>query len=553
MRALPLGLLLAALVGCTGYTEIAVSDPGSTPTAPNPTDPNDTSGMACDVPTAGLAPLRRLSHTEYRYVIEDLFNNPTLGRTVAANLVPDPVSLGFSNSATLLDVKPVLGQQYLDAAEAVASAVTADLTKLLPCVPATVGEAACARQLISVLGRKVYRRPLTTEEQGLYATKYDALRAQYDFKTGVEWIVSTLLQSPNFLYRPELDEGMAAGTTRRVTPQELASRLSFLVWHSIPDDALTAAAAEGRLATPADVEREVRRLLADPRGARALNFFEEWLDLDKGKYTRDATVFPGLVSNLPDLFRSEARELLKSVVFGGDGKLSSLFNADYTYANDALARHYGLPAVSGAAFQKVSLPASRRGLFMLGGVMTAHDKEHRTSIVLRGLKVRTGLLCHNIPSPPNNVNLNLGPVDANASQAQRLAQHRSDPSCSGCHGLLDPLGQVFENVDAVGRLRTVDEGGHAVETAGEVTATDDANGPVTDGAAMLARLSESSQVRGCFSTQMFRYAVGREEQRLDACARKQAYQRFVASGYDVRELLVGIALSDDFLYRTVER
>lgn len=169
----------------------------------------------------------------------------------------------------------------------------------------------------------------------------------------------------------------------------------------------------------------------------------------------------------------------------------------------------------------------------------------------RGLRVRTALLCHNIPSPPDNVNLELGPVDATASQADRLAQHRSDPACASCHGLLDPVGQVFENVDAVGRFRTQDEGGRAIVTAGELTTTQDANGPVADGADMMNKLSESEQVRQCFATQLFRYTHGREERTEDGCSQKQAYERFVQSGHDIRELVVGIVLSDDFLYRQV--
>ncbi len=539
------------LTGCVG---LATSDGEGTPLTgtTSPTDPTNTGGLSCDTPTPGPAPLRRLSHVEYRYVVEDLFSNPALAQTVADTLVTDPVSLGFSNSASLLEVKPVLGQQYMEAAEQVALAVTGDLPKLTGCAATTMGDAACIRQFLQTFGRRVYRRSLSTEELQRYTTKYEALKTQYDVKTGIEFLVSTLLQSPQFLYRPELDEGMAPGTIRPVAPLELATRLSFLIWHSLPDAALIAAAEEGRLSSAADVEREARRLLADARGVRSLNFFEEWLDLDKTPFTRDATVFTGMPSNLPDLFRGEVRALLKSVVFDGDGRLPTLLTADYTFANDALARHYGLPAVAGSAFQRVSLPAGRRGLFMTGGALTAHDKERRTSIVLRGLKVRTGLMCNNVPSPPNDVSLNLGPVDATASQAQRLAQHRTDPSCSGCHGLLDPLGQPFENVDAVGRVRAQDEGGHAVDTSGEVTGSDDVNGTVASGVQLLERFAGSSQVRGCFSTQMFRYAAGREEQFKDGCSRKQAYDRFAASGYDIRELVVGMALSDGFRYRSVE-
>lgn len=553
MRLLLITAALLLLGGCTGEAARvegifggATQPPADVPEAKAPTDT-----LVCDAPTPPVAPMRRLSHVEYRYVIEDLFNSPALARAAAEGLVNDPVSLGFSNSATLLDVKPVLGQQYLEAAEEVAAASVADLPALgISCGETPSDPQACATPFIRSFVRKAYRRTLTAVEEQRYLDGFNALRTAYDFKTGVEWIVSTALQSPAFLYRPELDDAADPGV-RPVRPFELAARLSFFLWHSVPDDALLAAAAEDQLNTPADVEREARRMLADPRAARMLNFFEEWLDVNKlGAYPREATSFSGLPTGLPDLFRNETRAFVKHVVLEGDGRLETLLTADYTFANDTLATHYGLtPAGGGANFVKVALPTGRRGVWMQGGPLTSHDKAHRTSIVNRGLRVRTALLCQNVPAPPDDVPLTLGPIDQTASQRERLAEHRTNANCSGCHSLMDPIGQIFENVDAVGRIRTMDEAGRAVTTDGEITATASTNATVADSNELMTKLSVSDDVRHCFATQMFRYVHGREEQTEDACSRKQAFEKFAASGYDVRELAVGIVTSDDFMFR----
>ena len=524
--------------------------PDGAPTGPGPGF--DQQPLNCDAPTPGPMPSRRLSHVEYRYAIEDLFGRPQLASAAAAKLTADPTSLGFSNSATLLDVKPVLGQQYMEAAEAVAEGLVTDLGSVLPCNPAGA-ELSCATQFIRTVGARAYRRPLTSAEEAEFVAGYQALRAEFDFKTGIEWVIATVLQSPNFLYRVELD-GQGETGVRPLKGEELAQRLSFLIWHSGPDDALKAAAAEGRLSTPEDVERETRRMLDDPRGARFLNFFLEWLDVDKlGTYAREPGVFAGLPQDIKELFRQETQAFVRHVVFEQKAGLNELLTADYTFANDRLAQHYGLAPVSGSQFQKVSLPAGRRGVWMQGGPLTAHDKSTRTSIVNRGIRARTALLCHNIPAPPDNVSLTLGPIDQSASQAERLEQHRVNPTCAGCHALIDPLGQTFEHLDAVGRLRATDEAGRPVDTTGEVTSTRDADGPVEDGEALMLKLAESRQVRACFVTQMFRYTFGREEKGFDACAQKQAMDRFEASGWDVRELVVGLVRSDAFLYREVQQ
>jgi|CXWL01.1.fsa_nt_gi hypothetical protein len=572
MRLLTSTLLVLTLVACEGRIgggpfpgggDLAnPQHPTFDPTLPSrptdPTDPTDPNPMPMPLPSAcapnpypGTSPVRRLSHDEYINSLVDLINIPAVQSVVraeAAGFLADPQSLGFNNSSAFLDVKSVLAQQYMDAAEKIAAAAVIDLTKLLPCTPTAGQELTCATQFIQTFGKKLYRHTVTAEEQTLLLAAYNKGKTGYDFKTGIEFVVFAALQSPKFLYRAELDAPGVA-VVRVVNPQELASRLSYLLWQSTPDDALLTAADTGKLATPSDVEAQARRMIADPKSQRFFNFVSQWLDLDAlTNAKRDTTLFSSWNTNLISALRNENQTFVSNVIFQGDGKLATLLGADYTYLNQALSEHYGFGGVTGTTLQKVTNPAGRRGLLMQGGVLAVHDKENRTSIVRRGLAVRTQLLCQVIPAPPPDVAA-LGPIDQTLSQADRLAEHRTNTACATCHNLMDPLGQVFENIDAIGKSRTIDEGGHAVKTTGALTMTQAIDGPVADGAELVSRLSTAGEVRDCFSLHLYRFSMGRQEQMTDACSREQLHDRFEASGGDVRELLVGLTQTDDFLYR----
>lgn len=558
MRQVPLVILLAAIPACDGrVSELGASlmGTGSGGGGGGTGAHTDELSPCTSTVTVGSAPMRRLSHDEYRYSLSDVLTQPGLATAVATQakgFVADTQSLGFRNGAAFLDVKLVLAQQYMDAAEALATAATSDLGALVSCTPSGDG-VACASQFIGTFGRRVYRRALSSAESAAYQKVYsDARAGGYDFKTGIEWVVFAMLQSPGFLYRVELDAA-SDPAVRPLTPVELASRLSFLLWQSGPDEALLTAAEGGRLATKADLEREARRLVADTRAQRAFGFFEQWLGLDRlSGLTRDPAAFPGLDPKWTELLAGEAQAFINGIVFEGDGKLETLLSAPYTYVNEALAKHYGYTGVTGAAYQKVAYPTRRAGLFMLGGVLAAGDRADRTSIIRRGVLVRTRIMCQVIPTPPAVVPA-LGPIDQALSQADRLAQHRTDPACAGCHLRIDSLGSPFEAVDPVGRDRTLDEAGRAVQTAGELTGSADTalNGPVADGLEMATRLAQSAEVRTCFTTQLYRFGAGRKEEDADACSRFQLKQRFAAASGDIRELLVAMTQTDDFLYRRV--
>jgi hypothetical protein len=505
----------------------------------------------CTAPSPGRAPLRRLSNAEYRNTVTDLFANVpsvvSMVSTVTAEFPPEPDSLGFRNSADYLDVPTLVAQKYLDAADAISTAAAA-APNFVTCANGTK-DATCAAAFVGTFGKQVYRRPLTAADTAPYTALYQkAISSGYDFQTGIEWIVFAMLQSQQFLYRFELN-AKPTGAYATPSPYEMASRLSFLYWQSMPDAALFDAADKGQLATQAQIEGQARRLLADPKATRLLDYFSQWLDLDvMPEMTRDPKVFPNLDPTLPSLLQQETLAFVSDLVSSPTGTFDQLLTAPYTFANAALATHYGLPAPAGAAFVRVDAPG-RSGV-LTQGMMLAHDKATRTSIVRRGLKIRTDVLCQIVPAPPPNVDINLDDASqANLTQRQRLEQHRQVASCAGCHNLMDPIGVVFEGFDAVGRARTVDETGQPVVTSSTVSSTDDANGAVADPQALGKLLAQSDQVRGCYVTNTFRFFYGREVDQPDACSMARLLSDFKGTSYNLRELLVSLTRTDAFLYR----
>ncbi|MBL8952848.1 MAG: DUF1592 domain-containing protein [Myxococcaceae bacterium] len=503
----------------------------------------------------GAAPMRRLSHDEYRNTISDLQPGwSAAASTQAALLTPDSESLGFRNAAAFLDVKPVLATQYLDAAEALAAQAVAgtNLNTLAPCA-AGANELTCAQNFIRTFGRRLHRHTLTAEEVARYTAVYTSARtAMYDYRTGIEWVVFAFLNSPGFLYRVELDPAGSSGV-RKVSGLELASRLSYLLWQSAPDETLLAAAEGGQLTSRPEILAQAERMLADTKARRLTAFFDQWLKWDKLEtMSREPSAFPGLPMNLGPMMRAEAQNFVERTVFDVDGKLGTLLTGEYTYVNQALATHYGLGGVTGTAFQRVAT-SGRGGVLTLGGTLAANDLATRTSIVHRGVSMRTQVMCQIVPAPPPDIPA-LGPISSTLTQAQRLAMHRADPTCAGCHNLIDPLGTPFEAFDAVGRARTQDEAGNPVDTRGELTRGKDValNGPVANASELVAKFAQSTEVRDCFATQLYRFSVGRKEENGDACTTYTMKKRFNESGGDVKAFLLTLTQLDDFDHRQVQ-
>ncbi|MDF3072109.1 MAG: hypothetical protein K0R38_7710 [Polyangiaceae bacterium] len=502
---------------------------------------------ACQKPAPGAAPLRRLSNAEYRNTMQDLLaavpSANTAVATATKNFVEEAESLGFRNNTDFLGVSSLVAQGYLDAAESLAPMI-ASTAMLMPCA---TQDAACAKTFVETFGKRAFRRPLLPEEVTRYTAVYEKAQAKgYGFQTGVEWMAFSMLQSTQFLYRVEL--GAPRGTDYAPSPYETANRLSYLIWQSMPDQALFDAADRGELADKKQVEAQARRLLKDPKASRLLEYFDQWLDTDRlSTFDRDANFYPNLPANLPQLLQNETHAFVSYLLQSPTGNLGELLSGQYSFLNADLAKHYGVAGPVGAAYERVDMPG-RSGVLTQGMLLT-HDKPTRTSIVRRGLKVRLDMLCNRVPAPPNDVQLDLEGIGSGLTQRQRLEMHRKEPSCAGCHTLMDPLGVVFEGFDAVGRPRVTDESGMPVVTTSDITATRDMNGPVTNASALGQALASSQEVRDCYVTQSFRFFYGRDYSTADQCSMAQLFIAFRDSKQSLSELIVALTQTDQFLYR----
>jgi len=563
--------LFVAALGCQGTVDSdgvppaehtpGAQDPGTSPQDPGTGGPQDPGPSVdpgtgaptttCTTPNPGSAPLRRLSNAEYQNTLTDLFSDVDgVNADIDAatrELPPEAESLGFRNSAEFLTVQALVAQKYMDAADRI-SARAAKSQSLVPCQPAAGNELECGKRFIAEFGARAYRHALSAEQTARYEALFQKGLAANGFETAVEWVVYALLQSPDFLYRVEAGKpGGTAGVTQP-TPSELATRLSYLFWQSTPDKALLDAAASGALDSKEGVGAKAREMLADPRSARLFQYFAEWLDLDRlDEFSRDPKIFEDLPAELPLWFESESRAFVSQLLSNG-GDFHELLTAPYTYANRGLAEHYGLAPGAGDGFARISAP-SRSGI-LTQAFLSTHDKSNRTSIVRRGLKVRTDLLCNNVPAPPNDVALDLEGLGEGLSQKQKLELHRAEPACAGCHTLMDPIGVVFESFDAVGRERTKDESGQDIVTATTLTATRDMNGPIANVRELGERLAASAEARECYVTQTFRFFFGRDVEPADACTIQQLRQKFTENP-KISELLVELTQTDAFLYRPV--
>ncbi|HUK33053.1 MAG TPA: DUF1592 domain-containing protein, partial [Vicinamibacterales bacterium] len=356
---------------------------------------------------------------------------------------------------------------------ATSSGETPSRRAVLTCHPATPAkEPVCARSIIASLGRLAYRRSLTDAEMTRLLALYEEGRRSGTFESGIEFALRGILASAKFVFRGEhTPEGVKPGAVYRLDDLELASRLSFFLWSSIPDDELLTAAASGRLKDPAELDRQVRRMLASPK-AHALvdNFAGQWLYLRNLKSTSpDQNVFPDFDDNLRQAFRTETEMFFESVL-REDRSVLDFLDADYTFVNERLARHYGIPNVYGSRFRRVTLTDdARRGLLGKGSVLLVTSHAGRTSPVVRGKWVLDNILGSPPPPPPPNVPAleESGGVVQAHSVRERLEQHRANPGCASCHRLIDPLGFALENFDAVGAWRTTDEG-TPVDSSGEL-------------------------------------------------------------------------------------
>ena len=425
--------------------------------------------------------------------------------------------------------------------------------KIFTCRPASPQEEpACARTILSSLARRAYRGPVSDADMTRLLDFYAKERASGgDFDAGIEGALRFLLVHPRFLYRVEQDPAnAAAGSTYRITDLELASRLSFFIWSSIPDEEVLAAATAGRLKNPAVLEQQVRRMLKDER-ARALgsSFAGQWLYLRNLRGLQpDADVFPDFDHNLRDALQRETELLFESIVLE-DKPVTTLIDADYTFLNERLARHYGVPNVYGTQFRRVAITnAARKGLLGHGSVLALTSQNNRTSPVLRGKYVLTNILGTPPPPPPAVV----PPLDENPGKAKsmrdRMEEHRKSPACSGCHKLMDPIGLALENFDGIGRWRTTDNGA-IIDPASQLADGTRIDGPV---ALRQAILRNPDMFARNMTEMLLSYALGHGIEYYDMPFVRAIVKDAQRSGYTFSSLVLGIVKSAPFQSRRSE-
>jgi hypothetical protein len=421
--------------------------------------------------------------------------------------------------------------------------------KIFVCRPATPAEEpACARRILSGLARRAYRRPATPAEIETLLTFYRQGRQEGDFEVGLQHGLSRILVAPSFLFRTEdAPAGTAAGAVYPISDLALASRLSFFLWSSIPDDELLDLAIAGRLKNPAVLEKQIRRMIADPKADGLIeNFAGQWLFLrDLDTLQTEAKHFD---DNLRASFKRETEMLFGSIV-RDDRSLLELLDADYTFLDERLARHYGIPNVYGSHFRRVTLPpdSPRRGVLGQGSMQTVTSVATRTSPVMRGKWVLENLLGAPPPEPPPGVEVNLEekPGAAPTTLRQRLELHRANPVCASCHKVMDPIGFAMENFDLVGTWRETDGPGR-IDASGQLADGTPLNGPADLRKALLSR---SDAFLTLATEKLLTYAIGRPIVDTDMSAVRAIVRRLNQDGNRFSALVMAVTQSAPFRMR----
>jgi mono/diheme cytochrome c family protein len=430
--------------------------------------------------------------------------------------------------------------------------------RIFVCRPAAgataVAETACARRILSTLARRAYRRPAIDADVDLLMPFYTAGRSEAGFDKGIQNALERLLVSPQFLFRIEHDPANNRAVPDRaysITDLELASRLSFFIWSSIPDDELLDAAIAGKLRTTAGLDQQVRRMLADSRSESLVsNFASQWLYLnDIDAKEPDEILFPDFDETLRTALRKETDLFLDSILRENRSVLD-LLTANYTFVNERLAKHYGIPNVQGSYFRRVTFPADnpRGGLLGQGSILTITSYANRTSPVLRGKWVLENLLAAAPPPPPPNVPaLKTDAPEPGKTLAMRdaMTQHRANPACAGCHARMDPIGFAMENFDAVGKWRTRDSG-NRIDASGEFP-----GGVRFDGPAGLkkALMEHPEQFVSAMTEKLLMYAIGRNLQYYDGPAVREIVRQAGRNNYTFASLVSGVVKSVPFQMR----
>lgn len=541
----------AAATTTTGAVDGSTTTTGGTVT-PDPTlDITNDPSLADPLPADGAGPLelRRLSPREYTNTLRDL-----VGDTVDSGAdLPDEANResGFAvyESASLPAVTA-----FMETAER----LLADGRIQVPACTAGSPEATCAQNFIDDFGRRAFRRPVTSSERENLLALFDTARGLgFDYGEAVGHVATAMLQSSGFLYLWEVGDAapVANGNLIELTPYQIASRLSYLLWGTMPDDQLAQAADSGQLSTPEQIATHTQRLLADSAKLEGMlaDFHLQWLHLDNlDDLQKDTTLYPQFNDEVRSAFKTELLDFASDVFINGDATVRSFFGANYTvYTNDAVAGIYGVAAQPDSQGHLALNGAERSGFFTLTGYLAATSNTSASNPARRGKLMWESVLCGSVPPPPANVPP-VEPPSETTTTRQRFETHSENPCASGCHNLFDPLGFAFENYDAIGAYRT-EENGLPVDASGTLVTPAGGVVPFTNAIELLTALAGAYEVDRCVADHWFNFMQGREMVEGERASFETAYRAAGAgpnTEFSVRDFIVQALQTTAFRMRT---
>ncbi len=511
------------------------------------------------------SPLFRLTDEQYENTLRELF----AGLVQEADLpkardLPTEATEGlFSNDTSIQRLSGTRADLYESFSYDVAAKAVNDLPKLMGCEAKNEGaEAGCVSSFVDNFGVKAWRRPITSEEKQAIEGLYASARKELDFKTSVQAVVAGFIGAPQFLYR--LEEGTGGETeskARQLSGYEMASRLSYLIWDSMPDANLFQAAKAGKLSNAKDVQSEAQRMLEDPRARGAVaNFYHQWLHLERVESRllpskKDTVVYPdygdvqyqGLLASL-DAFMEDA-------FWEGDRSMKRLFTSNRGFVNDATAKIFGVEAPGSSDIEAVDLPmAQRQGLLTQAGFMAGWAHATEQAPILRGAFIMENILCSPPPMPPDDVNLELKPVENRDAITYRefVTNTVERGTCKGCHEVIDGFGFLFENYDGIGAFQTKER--HLdIDASNTVIGTYDLDGPYENGVDFSQALAKSEQAAQCMVEKFYQYAMARQMVAEDGCAIAPLTDEFIADGLSFPGLVAKLVRSPAFRFRSTAK
>lgn len=502
-------------------------------------DDGDSSGGvdvddSCEVLELGPSPMRRLTRAEYNNTVRDLLRDE--GRPADA-FIADEVVAGFEAN-TVAPLSEAQLVEYMDAAEVLADRAVAERWESV--VGCAASDAECLRTFVVDFGARAFRRPLSETERADYLALFEGVEGTPE--EAIALVVQAFLVSPSFLYHVEVGGDEVDGMVR-LGDYEIASRLSYFLWSSMPDDELFDLAAAGMLTDPDTRATQAERMLEDDRALDSIaSFHRQWLGASELELrVKDPALFPEWGAPLAEAMEAETVAFADEVIRRGDGSLETLLTADWSIISPDLAEIYGVETPV-AGMQRVELdPQTRSGVLTHASLLTKTSHAANNSWVFRGLFVREKLLCSEFPPPPDNVEAN------ETNDPGRL----DNPECAGCHTLLDPVGQGFDAYSPIGVFRTTDESGESVSGRGEFLDLPEI-GPFDGPVELGKKLATHQLVTDCVATQWFRYVNRRHEDEADECGLDELRVRFAESGGDIPTLISDLVRSENFEFRAAE-